>query len=140
MKKYDDIQMEFIKNKNEIDFVAKLLINLCSAHNEQFIFLKGDIGSGKTSLVKAIAKEFNETENIISPTFNKMFVYENIVHIDAYNLENQSLNSYEDYFEDKLVIIEWAQLLKDYQIMKGFEVEIIYLNENERKYIIKWKG
>ena len=136
MKKNSSI--EFIKNINEIDFISTLLINLCKTNNIQYILLKGEIGSGKTTLVKDIARQFNEKKNIISPTFNKMFVYDNFVHIDAYNLKGQNLVSYEDYFEDKIVIIEWAENLS-HKFDEYYLVEIICENENERRYKITWK-
>ena len=106
MKKQKKNSIEFIKSKEEIDFIAQLIINLTKDINSNYIFLKGDIGTGKTTLVKSIAKYLNEKETVISPSFNKMFVYEKFIHIDAYNMKDQSLKEFEDYFENKIVIIE----------------------------------
>ena len=106
MKKKKKNSIEFIKSKEEIGFIAQLIINLTKDINSNYIFLKGDIGTGKTTLVKSIAKYLNEKETVISPSFNKMFVYEKFIHIDAYNMKDQSLKEFEDYFENKIVIIE----------------------------------
>lgn len=138
MKKKKKNSIEFIKSKEEIDFIAQLIINLTKDINSNYIFLKGDIGTGKTTLVKSIAKYLNEKETIISPSFNKMFVYEKFIHIDAYNMKDQSLKEFEDYFENKIVIIEWAENLND-KFDLGFQIEILYIDENARKYIISWK-
>lgn len=138
MKKKKKNSIEFIKSKEEIDFIAQLIINLTKDINSNYIFLKGDIGTGKTTLVKSIAKYLNEKETIISPSFNKMFVYEKFIHIDAYNMKDQSLKEFEDYFENKIVIIEWAENLTD-KFDLGFQIEILYIDENARKYIISWK-
>ena len=138
MKKKKKNSIEFIKSKEEIDFIAQLIINLTKDINSNYIFLKGDIGTGKTTLVKSIAKYLNEKETIISPSFNKMFVYEKFIHIDAYNMKDQSLKEFEDYFENKIVIIEWAENLND-KFDLGFQIEILYIDENTRKYIISWK-
>lgn len=138
MKKKKKNSIEFIKSKEEIDFIAQLIINLTKDINSNYIFLKGDIGTGKTTLVKSIAKYLNEKETIISPSFNKMFVYEKFIHIDAYNMKDQSLKEFEDYFENKIVIIEWAENLTD-KFDLGFQIEILYIDENTRKYIISWK-
>lgn len=138
MKKKKKNSIEFIKSKEEIDFIAQLIINLTKDINSNYIFLKGDIGTGKTTLVKSIAKYLNEKETIISPSFNKMFVYEKFIHIDAYNMKDQSLKEFEDYFENKIVIIEWAENLND-NFDLGFQIEILYIDENARKYIISWK-
>ena len=138
MKKKKKNSIEFIKSKEEIDFIAQLIINLTKDINSNYIFLKGDIGTGKTTLVKSIAKYLNEKETVISPSFNKMFVYEKFIHIDAYNMKDQSLKEFEDYFENKIVIIEWAENLND-NFDLGFQIEILYIDENARKYIISWK-
>ena len=138
MKKKKKNSIEFIKSKEEIDFIAQLIINLTKDINSNYIFLKGDIGTGKTTLVKSIAKYLNEKETVISPSFNKMFVYEKFIHIDAYNMKDQSLKEFEDYFENKIVIIEWAENLND-NFDLGFQIEILYIDENTRKYIISWK-
>ena len=138
MKKKKKNSIEFIKSKEEIDFIAQLIINLTKDINSNYIFLKGDIGTGKTTLVKSIAKYLNEKETVISPSFNKMFVYEKFIHIDAYNMKDQSLKEFEDYFENKIVIIEWAENLND-KFNLGFQIEILYIDENARKYIISWK-
>lgn len=138
MKKKKKNSIEFIKSKEEIDFIAQLIINLTKDINSNYIFLKGDIGTGKTTLVKSIAKYLNEKETVISPSFNKMFVYEKFIHIDAYNMKDQSLKEFEDYFENKIVIIEWAENLND-KFDLGFQIEILYIDENTRKYIISWK-
>ncbi len=135
MKK--ESSLEIIKSLNEIDLIASLILNMTLVENKNFIFLKGDIGSGKTTLVKAIAKQLGELKEVVSPSFNKMFVYEKMVHIDAYNLEGQTLESYEDYFDDKLVIIEWAEKLNQ-KFDFGFQVEIIFNDESSRKYKITW--
>ena len=138
MKKKKKNSIEFIKSKEEIDFIAQLIINLTKDINSNYIFLKGDIGTGKTTLVKSIGKYLNEKETVISPSFNKMFVYEKFIHIDAYNMKDQSLKEFEDYFENKIVIIEWAENLND-KFDLGFQIEILYIDENTRKYIISWK-
>lgn len=137
-KKSTKAHLEFIKKINEVDFIAQLIINVMKDAHESYLFLKGEIGSGKTTLVKAIGQYLQEEKEIISPTFNKMFVYDHFVHIDAYNMENQNLEQFEDYFEDKFIIIEWAEKLNQ-KFDQGFEIEIQYLNNDERKYIIRWK-
>lgn len=131
--------LEFEKNLNEIDFIAQLILGILKDTQEEYIFLKGEIGTGKTTLVKAIAKHLKEKEEVISPTFNKMLVYDNFVHIDAYNMEGQNLEQFQDYFVDKLVIIEWPDKLNQ-EFNQGFEIEISYLEDNnKRKYTIRWK-
>lgn len=79
--------------------------------NHSFLYLNGEMGSGKTTLVKALGQALGIKDNIISPTFNIMKVYDYLVHIDAYKIKGD-LVAYEDYFDDKLVAIEWSDNLQ----------------------------
>ena len=69
------------------------------------LLLNGELGAGKTTLVKFIAKELGVKENVTSPTFNIMKIYDKFVHIDAYKIRG-TLEEYEEYFDDKPLIIE----------------------------------
>ena len=85
------------------------------------IALRGDLGSGKTTLTQEIAKSLGVKENIISPTFvimknyqlkNKKF--EKLVHIDAYRLEKDvellKLGWDEIITDPKtIIILEWPE-------------------------------
>lgn len=130
--------LELIKNKEDVSFIANLVLNILKTEKKQFLLLKGNIGSGKTFLVKEIAKQLNEQNIITSPTFNKMNVYEKFVHIDAYNLKNATLEPFEDYFEDKIVIIEWPEMLKT-KFTQSLVLEIKFINDNLRSYTISFK-
>ncbi|MBU4690656.1 tRNA (adenosine(37)-N6)-threonylcarbamoyltransferase complex ATPase subunit type 1 TsaE [Mycoplasma sp. ES3157-GEN-MYC] len=73
----------------------------------KILLLNGDLGAGKTALVKELAKLIGITENITSPTFNYMKDYEGLIHIDAYHLSDD-LSEFEDYYLDNIVAIEWS--------------------------------
>lgn len=99
-----------IAHENSIALVAKKVLELSSINKIQFVYLNGQLGVGKTALTKEIAKLLNIQEPITSPTFNYIKIYPKLVHIDAYHLVGD-LDEFEDYFENNLVIIEWANLL-----------------------------
>lgn len=130
--------LKLIKNKKEVAFIASLVLNILKTEKKKFLLLKGEIGSGKTFLVKEIAKQLNEQNTITSPTFNKMHIYDKFVHIDAYNLKNSTLESFEDYFEDKIVIIEWPEMLKT-KFNQSLVLEIKFVNDDLRSYTISFK-
>ncbi|WP_338867260.1 tRNA (adenosine(37)-N6)-threonylcarbamoyltransferase complex ATPase subunit type 1 TsaE [[Mycoplasma] gypis] len=92
------------KHNQSLEELAKFLVNL----NVEAILMDGELGAGKTTLTKAIAKELGIRDNIVSPTFNTILIYDGLVHIDAYKLKGD-LTAYEDFFEDNLVVIEWSQ-------------------------------
>ncbi|AAT27618.1 tRNA (adenosine(37)-N6)-threonylcarbamoyltransferase complex ATPase subunit type 1 TsaE [[Mycoplasma] mobile] len=128
--------MKFIiEDQKEIEKVAKFILSI---FNDRPILLFGEIGTGKTTLVKAIGKELKIKELIKSPSFNKMNIYDNkIVHIDAYNLK-ESLDTFKDYFEDKIVIIEWADLIGDF--FEDFVKVCFKIEENKRIIDVKYKS
>ena len=108
------------------------------------ILLTGDLGAGKTTLVRGIAKGLNIPGVVQSPTFNIMKIYPKgdrpLIHIDAYRLADINtdigLDEYIGY-ETGLTVIEWPmyieKLIPDFKI----EVEIKNLGENTRKLVFK---
>ncbi|MGL5308657.1 MAG: tRNA (adenosine(37)-N6)-threonylcarbamoyltransferase complex ATPase subunit type 1 TsaE, partial [Metamycoplasmataceae bacterium] len=98
--------MKYIISETEVpELVTYLIKNL---GEKKIILLNGEIGTGKTFFVKEIAKQMKEDEVVTSPSFQIMNIYKKIVHIDAYNIKG-NLESYYDFFEDKIIIIEWSK-------------------------------
>ncbi|AIA29567.1 hypothetical protein MCAL160_0386 [Mycoplasmopsis californica HAZ160_1] len=122
---------EFIKFENEsIEEVASYVLNNLTA--SKIILLNGDLGAGKTTLVKSIAKLIQIKDKITSPTFNFMKNYEGLIHIDAYHL-SENLDEFEDYYLDNIVAIEWSDNIThnynnylDIRINLGAENEHIF--------------
>ena len=83
------------------------------------ILMEGDLGAGKTTMTKGIAKALGINRVVNSPTFTIMKIYENgkmpLYHMDVYRLDNQSGDEYlEEYFENGgVTIIEWAHQISD---------------------------
>ena len=96
--------------------------------------MNGELGAGKTTLVKQIAIAIGEKEKIISPTFNNILIHDKLVHIDAYKLKG-NLFPYEDYFEDKLVIIEWAKNIT--HNFKNILTINVYLENNKHVFEVE---
>jgi len=90
--------------------------------------LSGEIGSGKTTLVKAIAKTLAIQETVTSPTFVMMNEYHSgrlpLYHIDLYRLMDQSSENIsfdllapqleEVVNTESLIIIEWAEIFSSH--------------------------
>lgn len=109
------------------------------------IYLKGDLGTGKTHLSKGIAEGLEIEEDITSPTFTLINEYStenvNLYHLDVYRLPN--LNSVldlgiEDFVsnQNSVTIIEWAEKLENYNLFDNFiDVHVMY-NKGGREFII----
>ncbi len=99
-------------NSTSLEETKKIAFDIIKNNKHKYILLDGQMGSGKTTLVKYMAQALGETKTITSPTFNIMKVYDKLIHIDAYKLSG-NLSEFEDYFEDKLVVIEWSKNLNE---------------------------
>ena len=121
-----------------------------SADKATIIALNGDLGSGKTTFVQAVARSLGVTGNVTSPTFVIMKKYKlasggsnnggftQLIHIDAYRLEDGAdLNALEfaDIVADpgNLVLIEWANNVKSGLPADIEKIDFEYVGENERK-------
>ncbi|OGH86725.1 MAG: tRNA (adenosine(37)-N6)-threonylcarbamoyltransferase complex ATPase subunit type 1 TsaE [Candidatus Magasanikbacteria bacterium RIFOXYC12_FULL_33_11] len=116
------------------------------------ILLQGELGAGKTTMSKGIAKGLGITDEIVSPTFTLMNVYnvvesqksevKSIVHIDTYRLENaDSLIEIgvEDYLgqPNVITIIEWPEKIKELlNNKKIIEISIVKQSDNNREITI----
>ncbi|MCR4942289.1 MAG: tRNA (adenosine(37)-N6)-threonylcarbamoyltransferase complex ATPase subunit type 1 TsaE [Campylobacter sp.] len=100
--------MKFELNLYELDTLIKTL------PNDGIILLRGTLASGKTTLVKAIAKFYNVNENVSSPTFSQMQVYNGDIKIYHYDIYQKGANGIlangliENFYEDGLHIVEWG--------------------------------
>src|SRR5438105_1980879 len=117
------------------------------------IALSGDLGAGKTQLVKGLARGLGITARVHSPTFSLVNVYTGgrltLFHLDLYRLdtrEQMSAAGLEEYFEPAgVTVIEWAerwfgndrelQSLNPASEQRFRWVEIKVLSETERQII-----
>ena len=105
------------------------------------ICLQGDLGSGKTMFTKGFAKAMQVEEEITSPTFNIIKEYDGelpLYHMDVYRLEGNSDNALiEEYFnKGGVVIIEWANMVKDILPEHRLDIKIKIIGENSRVFTI----
>ena len=106
--------------------------------------LTGDLGAGKTTLVRGIARALNIKSVVQSPTFNIMKVYFDgdrpLIHIDAYRLADVNtdigLDEYIGY-ETGITVIEWPEFIKDLIPENAIEVNIRHAQDNMRSITIK---
>ncbi len=116
--------------------------------NDNFLLI-GDLGMGKTFLVREILNNFNIDDYITSPTFSIMNHYItndekfNIYHLDLYRIEDSYELEEIGFYEvttDGIVFIEWADKFYDYirEILLEFYEIKIYFKEDRRKLKIRY--
>lgn len=111
--------------------------------NGGVICLFGDLGTGKTTLTKAIVENFGiDKIQIKSPTYTYIREHigqkgEKIFHIDLYRLNDIDellLQEINELLEDKanIVIIEWADRMKNHLPLDRINIFLEYVDENRR--------
>jgi tRNA threonylcarbamoyladenosine biosynthesis protein TsaE len=117
----------------------------------KLVVLRGELGAGKTTLVKGMAAALGaaEAEDVTSPTFTLVHEYKGrkvrLFHLDLYRLETEQeiegLGLWEMADEsDSLVLVEWGD--KFASVMERADAEISMTQgevENERLLMVKWR-
>jgi len=74
------------------------------------VFLEGELGAGKTTLVRGLIASLQPTKEVRSPTFNLLQVFDTdppVLHADLYRVKSWQGIGIEDYLETHLCLIEW---------------------------------
>ena len=126
-----------------IDFAENLMREILQSQDALpcVIELVGDVGAGKTTFTKGLARGLEIAEEITSPTFTISKVYENsrgqkLVHYDFYRLENPGI-MVEDLFENlqdpqTVTVIEWADTVSEILPANHLRLEILINDDGSR--------
>ena len=132
----------FVSNSAEETMELGKKIAGAAPNGSTFCFT-GDLGAGKTTLVRGIAQALNIKSVVQSPTFNIMKIYfdgvKPLIHIDAYRLADINtdigLDEYIGY-ETGLTVIEWPEFIKDLIPENAVTIEILNLGNTQRKITV----
>lgn len=107
------------------------------------ILLRGDLGAGKTTLVKGIAEGFGaaRAEDVTSPTFTLIHEYRGprvtLYHIDLYRIETEreleTLALDDLRAPDSILLIEWGEKFPRLQRDENLEISLESIGETDRK-------
>lgn len=136
------MKKEFELDLDDVNIVVDELKKVINNKN-CVVILRGDLASGKTTLVKNYVKSLGLDDLVTSPTFSIQAVYSNnIFHYDVYNKTLEQficLGMIEEFEAEGVHFVEWGDekledILKDY----GFQVILVEIRkkDNKRLYTI----
>jgi tRNA threonylcarbamoyladenosine biosynthesis protein TsaE len=135
------LKKEFELELTNLDVLVKELKDIIK-NEDTIIILRGDLASGKTTLVKSYVKSLGLSDLVTSPTFSLQAIYSNnIFHYDVYNKTLQefiSLGMLEEFEKEGIHFVEWGDekletILKDY----GYRVILVEIEKKDNKRLYK---
>jgi tRNA threonylcarbamoyladenosine biosynthesis protein TsaE len=120
----------------------------------QLLLLRGELGTGKTTLVKGVAEALDaaEADEVTSPTFTLLHEYDGVrdgrqiklYHLDVYRLEGErqleTLGLDELMTPDALIFVEWGEKFKSIRKRATGEIAIAAVGGDARKITVTLKG
>jgi tRNA threonylcarbamoyladenosine biosynthesis protein TsaE len=134
-------EFEFSTNSSEETLeIAKRLSE--KVKKSDVVTLEGDLGAGKTTFTKGLAKGLGIKRNVNSPTFTIIKEYKGgrlpLYHMDVYRLEDADEDlGFDEYFHgDGITVVEWAHLIEDQLPSERLDIKILYVNDSTRKIMM----
>jgi tRNA threonylcarbamoyladenosine biosynthesis protein TsaE len=109
----------------------------------KIVILRGDLGAGKTTLVKGIAEGFHAAshDDVTSPTFTLIHEYRGpsvtVYHIDLYRIDTQreleTLGLDDLMTDNSVLLIEWGEKFARFERERDVEIALERISENQRR-------
>ncbi len=113
----------------------------------KLVLLRGELGAGKTTLVKGIAAAFEAAaeEDVTSPTFTLVHEYRGprvvVYHIDLYRVDTarelETLGLDDLRSDNSILLIEWGEKFPRFQNERDLEIGLERINQSERRIQLK---
>ena len=138
--------MEYrVTTKNELETIEIAQNFESEKFPNMIICLDGELGSGKTVFTKGIANALGIDETITSPTYTIIKEYNGelpLYHMDVHCLDgNIDGTGIEEYFnKGGVVVIEWADTIKNILPAERLDIKFKVLDENKRLLIFEPHG
>lgn len=139
---FTPVTREFVtRSSDETIALGRSLSDLLTP--PKLVLLRGDLGAGKTTLVKGIAEGFQAAsqEEVTSPTFTLIHEYRgpraSLFHIDLYRIDTQreleTLALDDLISDDSILLIEWGEKFSRFERERDVEIALDKIADQERK-------
>ncbi len=140
MVNYQEVEEQFIaKDPQQLHNLVPNIIELASDHTV-WLF-QGDMGAGKTTLIKSICKSMGVVDQVTSPTYSLVNEYRNsagdvFYHFDFYRINNvaEALDiGCDEYFDSgNICLIEWPEKIESILPDQYYSIKIKIVNHENR--------
>jgi tRNA threonylcarbamoyladenosine biosynthesis protein TsaE len=134
-------------NKNySLQDLPKIVSEIISSAKNKTLLFYGQMGVGKTTLIKELCKSLGVLDNISSPTFSLVNEYQTanndkVYHFDFYRIEDEEEAfdiGIEDYFDSKnWCFIEWPENIENLLPLDAIEIHLSLLDDEQRNIQLK---
>lgn len=140
------------RSPRETQKLAGVILEAAAAEGINMVSVQGELGAGKTTLIQGLGKELGIRQNLPSPTFIIMRSYKlamgpwrQLDHLDLYRMDSdkeiRSVNLREIWTDKaNLVVIEWAERIKQGLPKKYLAVEMKIRGEQDREVRLRLCG
>ena len=133
-------------NKNySLENLSEVATEIISSAENKTLLFYGQMGVGKTTLIKEICKQLGVLDNISSPTFSLVNEYqtsnnEKVFHFDFYRIEEEEAldMGIEEYFDNNdWCLVEWPENIENLLPLKAVQIHLSILNDQQRNIQLK---
>lgn len=128
-------------SERQLPLVAKQILSFAKDHHCKIWLLEGEMGAGKTTLIKAACKELGVQDTVQSPTYGLVNEYLSpgsgkLYHFDLYRLkhESEALDiGLEEYLDSgSYCFVEWPSKIPSLHPAKYLKISINFVSSNQR--------
>lgn len=128
-----------ISDPDELKNISKKILGACT--DSKIFTLTGNLGAGKTTLIRYLCRELGCKDEVTSPTFSLINEYQtlqgSVYHMDLYRVKNseEALDfGIEEYlFSGNYCFIEWPEVIEDILDMDIYSILIHVIGDGNRK-------